>query len=189
MFKAIDDWITNVFEPFGVLWAGRIARVLNGLVDNLDWDLIGKTFADGLNAYIHIANEFYEKFNALNFAIGISAAINSWFTNVDWEGIGQYLANKLNFLGDMLYGFATTIDWQQIKDSINRALTSLWENLDVEKIKTSIGKLVGDFEDFLRSVDWYKIGHTVGEMLSEVDWIGLLKTVKDEVIWPAWKGF
>ena len=110
MFKAIDDWITNVFEPFGVLWAGRIARVLNGLVDNLDWDLIGKTFADGLNAYIHIANEFYEKFNALNFAIGISTAINSWFTNVDWEGIGQYLANKLNFLGDMLYGFATTID-------------------------------------------------------------------------------
>ena len=115
----------------------------------------------------------------MNFAIGIATAINSWFRNVDWEGLGEYLANKLNFLGDILYGFATTIDWQQIKDSINRALTSLWEKLDVEKIKTAIGKLAEDFVDFIESVDWYKIGYTIGEMLSGVDWLGVFKTVKD----------
>ena len=189
VFKAVDDWITNVFEPFGVKWAGRIARVLNGLVDSVDWNLIGKTFADGLNAYIHIANEFYEKFNALNFAVGIATAINSWFTNVDWEGIGLYLANKLNFLGDILYGFATTIDWEKIKESISRAISSLFENLDVDKIKTSIGKLVNDFMDFLKSVDWYQLGYTLGEMLSEVDWLGILKGVYNEVLWPAVKGF
>lgn len=95
----------------------------------------------------------------------------------------------MNFLGDILYGFATTIDWEQIKNSINTALSSLFEKLDVQKIKESITKLVNDAMDFLRSVDWYKIGHTVGEMLSGVDWIGVLKTVKDTVIWPAWNGF
>ena len=94
-------------------------------------------------------------FPSLEIASGISiaTAINSWFRNVDWEGLGEYLANKLNFLGDILYGFATTIDWQQIKDSINRALTSLWEKLDVEKIKTAIGKLAENFVDFIESVD------------------------------------
>ena len=33
--------------------------------------------------------------------------------------------------------------------------------------------------DFIESVDWYKIGHTFGEMLSGVDWLGVFKTVKD----------
>lgn len=189
VFQVIDDFITNKFEPFGVLWSGRIARILNGLVNETDWDLIGKTFADGLNALIRIANEFYEKFDALNFAIGIATAINSWFRNVDWEGIGQYLANKLNFLGDLLYGFATTIDWEQIKNSVQTALTNLFNNLDVEKIKTAIAQLVEDAMEFLKSVDWYQIGYTVGEMLSGVDWLGVFKSVKDEVIWPAFKGF
>ena len=125
----------------------------------------------------------------MNFAVGIATAINSWFTNVDWEGIGLYLANKLNFLGDILYGFATTIDWEKIKESISRAISSLFENLDVDKIKTSIGKLVNDFMDFLKSVDWYQLGYTLGEMLSEVDWLGILKGVYNEVLWPAVKGF
>lgn len=89
----------------------------------------------------------------------------------------------------MLYGFATTIDWEQIKNSIQTALSSLFERLDVEKIKVSIQKLVNDALDFLKSVDWYEIGHTVGEMLSGVDWLGVFKSVKDDVIWPAFKGF
>ena len=151
--------------------------------------MIGKTLADGLNSYIHIANEFYENFNALNFAVGIASAINSWFRNVDWEGIGQYLANKLNFLGDMLYGFATTLDWETMKNSIQTALNAAFEKIDVEKIKTSIGMLVNDAVEFLKNIDWYQIGYTVGEMLSEVDWLGILIDVKDNVIWPAVKGF
>lgn len=151
--------------------------------------MIGKTLADGLNAYIHIANEFYETFNALNFAVGIANAINSWFRNVDWEGIGTYLANKLNFLGDILYGFATTLDWETMKNSIQTALNTAFEKLDVEKIKGAIGKLIGDAVDFLENIDWYEIGYTVGEMLSEVDWLGILIDVKNNVIWPAVKGF
>lgn len=75
----------------------------------------------------------------------------------------------MNFLGDILYGFSININWEQIKDSVQTALSSLFENLDVEKIKTSIGKLVNDAMDFLKSVNWYEIGHTVGEMLSGVD--------------------
>lgn len=33
--------------------------------------------------------------------------------------------------------------------------------------------------DFIESVDWYKIGFTIGEMFSDVDWLGVFKTVKD----------
>lgn len=36
VFQVIDDFITNKLEPFGVLWASRIARVLNGLIDEVD---------------------------------------------------------------------------------------------------------------------------------------------------------
>lgn len=125
----------------------------------------------------------------MNFAIGISDAINSWFRNVDWEGIGQYLANKLNFLGDILYGFSININWDLIRTSVQTALDTLFANLDVEKIKTSIGKLVDDAVEFLKDIDWYQIGYTVGQMLAEVDWLGVLIDVKDNVIWPAVKGF
>ena len=187
--KAIDDWIVNTFEPAGMTFASRVARVLNGLVEGYDWNLLGKMMGDGLNSLVHIANEFLDTFDALKLGEGIGTTISSWFSTVDWAGIGRLVANYFNELVDIIKGVVFNIDWETVRKSITTALTNLWENLDVEDAKETITELVNQLMETLKTVDWYKIGHTVGEMLSGVDWLGVFKDLKDQVIWPAFKGF
>jgi len=187
--KAIDDWIVNTFEPAGMTFASRVARVLNGLVEGYDWNLLGKMMGDGLNSLVHIANEFLDTFDALKLGEGIGTTISSWFSTVDWAGIGRLVANYFNELVDIIKGVVFNIDWETVRESITTALTNLWENLDVEDAKETITELVNQLMETLKTVDWYKIGHTVGEMLSGVDWLGVFKDLKDQVIWPAFKGF
>lgn len=81
------------------------------------------------------------------------------------------------------------VDWENLKTRVSTALSNIFDNLDIESIKKAITSLVNNIMDFLKSIDWYQIGHTVGEMLSGVDWLGVLKDVKDQIIWPAFKGF
>lgn len=188
IISAVDSFITDKLEPAGVKWAERIARVLNGLISGFDWSGLGKTLGDGLNALINIANTWYENFNSLNLGIGIGNTINSWFTTVNWEGIGKYISNRINFLGDILKGLAQTIDFQQIKESLQTALGNVFANLDVEGIKSAITTLVNGLVEVVKGLDWYQIGFTVGEMLSGVDWLGVLNTAKN-AIWQAFKGF
>lgn len=81
------------------------------------------------------------------------------------------------------------VKWDELKTNVGNALKDIFENLDLEGIKNAISSLVENVMGFLTSLDWYKIGHTVGEMLSGVDWLGVLMDVKDKIIWPAVKGF
>ena len=192
---------------------------------------MGKMFADGLNAVIHICNAFLETFQALPLGEGIGRAVNSWFDNIDWTGIGNFFANNLNFFIDIATGFfnkfieqayqngqklgealnafverihwenlsraiwegfnsiaetiqglVDKIDWENLKTKFNGALEDIFTNLDMEGIKTAVASLVNNVMDFLKSVDWYQIGHTVGEMLSGVNWLGVLIDVKDKII-------
>ena len=238
LMQMLDDWIVNKFEPWGVKWAEITARILNGVVEAFNWELLGKTIGDGLNAIIHICNKFLETFNSLALGEGIGRAVNSWFSTVDWEGLGHFFANKLNFIidvvagffdkfieqayvngqklgeafnafvdwihwdnlsraiweglnsiGEVIQGFVDMVDWETLKTKVTTALQDIFDNLDIEGIKTAVSGLVDNIMDFLLEIDWYQIGYTVGEMLSGVDWLGVLMDVKDRIIWPAWKGF
>lgn len=81
------------------------------------------------------------------------------------------------------------VNWEDLKTRVGNALSDIFANLDIEGIKNAIADLVNSVMDFLLSVDWYQIGYTVGEMLSGVDWLGVLIDVKNKIIWPAIKGF
>ena len=105
LMQMLDDWIVNKFEPWGIKWAEITARILNGVVEAFNFELLGKLIGDGLNAIIHICNTFLETFNALALGEGIGRTVNSWFNTVDWEGLGHFFANKLNFLIDIVAGF------------------------------------------------------------------------------------
>ncbi len=74
------------------------------------------------------------------------------------------------------------VDWETLKTKVTTALQDIFDNLDIEGIKTAVSGLVDNIMDFLLEIDWYQIGYTVGEMLSGVDWLGVLMDVKDRII-------
>ena len=124
--KVVDDWFNNVFRPWGVKWAKRIAAVLNGIVDTLDWELLGKTIADGMNAIADIINTFLTRFNFVNLGKGLGRAVKSWFDNIEWDLIGRTVANYFNAIIDMFYGFMREI--QGFGPQVGKYLAEFWNN-------------------------------------------------------------
>ena len=128
--KFVDNWINEKFRPWGVTWAGRIAKILNGIVDGLNWELVGKTLADGFNAILDIANTFLKEFNFLNLGVGFGRAVNSLVDSVDWHLLSETLANGFMGLINTAYGFLKTFDGLKLGGNIGQSIKDWFDQVD-----------------------------------------------------------
>lgn len=186
--KVVDDWINNVFRPMGVLWAERIARILNGAVSGLDWSLLGKTVADGINAAFDIVNTFLTTFDFKKFGSGIGTAIKSWFDNIEWDLIGQTFANKWNALIDIISGIVNTPGlWESIGNSIATFVNNWFDTINWEELaKTFVTGVNGIFvalDTAITNIDFASKGKRIGDnlhtMISGIDWKNIGKSISD----------
>ena len=189
LLQSLDDWINNKFRPKGVEWAKNIAELLNGLVDGVNWDLLGKTVADGINAVFDILNTFLKTFDFEKLGRGIGAAINGLFKNIEWDQIGETFANKWNALIDLIFGLVDEIDWATLGDSFAEGLSSFINTVDWEKlaatITTAINGIVEAFQHFIDGVDWNDLGSKLGTFINDlfegVDWAAAGQMLGDAV--------
>lgn len=178
LLKKLDDWINNVLRPKGVEWAKNIAELLNGLVDGVDWELLGKTVADGINAIFDIINTFLKTFDFEKLGRGIGRAINSLFENIEWDLIGETFANAWNALVDFIFGIVDEVDWALIGDSLAEAIQSFANTIDWQKtaqtIATAVNGIVEALEHLFTGVDWVGIGEDIGQAINtlfrDIDW-------------------
>lgn len=94
--KKIDKWIKEKFEPTGIKWANRIARVGNGLFDGWNAKLAGKTIADFFNAIFKIVNEFATTFDWAQAGKKIGTFIVTAISNFDAKQAGETVRNLLS---------------------------------------------------------------------------------------------
>lgn len=191
LLQIVDDWFNDVLRPQGVKWAGRIAEFLNGIVAGLDWELLGKTIADGINAVFDIVNTFLTTFDFLEFGASIGRGIKSWFDNIEWDLIGQTFANYWNALIRTIKGIVTTPGiWESIGLSIATFLKNMIATLDVgDLIDTIVALVNGIFTMIKTFLDEYpfqdlasKISYGLNKMVHEVKWAEIGKTLSDLVI-------
>lgn len=189
VMQAVDDWINNKFRPKGVEWAKNIAEILNGFVDGFDWNLLGKTLADGLNAVFDIVNTFLTNFNVGALGRGIGEAINGWFDNIEWDLIGQTFANGWNGLVNFIFGIVDQVKWDTVGDSIASAIQNFFNTIDWNKtaqtITTAVNGIVQAFQHLIDGVKWTEIatnlGHFITNLFEGVDWAAAGKLLSDAV--------
>ncbi len=198
---AVDNWINTKFKPESKKWANRLATLLNGAIGDINWNLLGKTVGDGLNALIDAKNTFLEKFKSGDFGRGIGTAVRSWFDTVDWDGLGRYLANKLNLiinfvdgffqefakdaykrgeqLGAMFASWVTNVNWEGVTNAIRNTVKTLadilWGFLDYSE--GSWDEFSGHVSDLFASIfenpDTTKLINGIGEFVNRlVDLMG-----------------
>ena len=171
--QRVDDWINNTFRPMGVKWAEIVARVLNGLVDGLNWSLLGQTIADGLNGIADIINKFLTTFDFYKLGSGIGTAIKSWFDTIDWDLMGQTFANKWNALINIIYGIVTTEGlWESIGNSIATFVNSWFDTIDWDRLADTIIAGVNGIgtaaKTAIEKIKWEEIGTTLGEKAKKI---------------------
>ena len=104
---ALDNWINNVFRPWGVKWAKNIAEIVNGFFESWYlWPQLGRTISDGIAAVLDIAATFLENthFDSIGKALGMT--LNAIFGNTDmWNQVSRFIAGYANAFIDFLDGF------------------------------------------------------------------------------------
>lgn len=189
--KVADDWINNTLRPTGVKWANNFAQVFNGLVDGIDWNLLGKTVGDGLNAIVDIVNTFFSGVNWVNLGFNLGVGLHSMFDTMANEGKmwGEAAANIIfNWWVDTLYGLVSNPTWwQDMGRFLGTALDSMVKSIHWENMFSIISLGINDIAlaviQFCKSIDWYGCAKAIADgfeaALHKIDWKTIGKALSD----------
>lgn len=151
---------------------------LNGFVDELDWDLVGHTIAEGLNTGLIFANTFLTGFDFKNFGQGIGNGINAAVRDFDWSLLGVTLANALNAPVHTLQGFLEVYDWTALGTSLGTSINTFFSTFDWSALAFDVSGLViglcQSIEALLLTTDWAAMADDVINFICALDWQGIL---------------
>lgn len=189
--KVADNWINNTLRPTGVKWANNFAQIFNGLVDGIDWNLLGKTVGDGLNAIADIVNTFFSGVNWVNLGFNLGVGLHSMFDTMANEGKmwGEAAANVIfNWWVDTLYGLVSNPTWwQDMGRFLGTALDSMVKSIHWENMFSIISLGINDIAlaviQFCKSIDWYGCAKAIADgfeaALHKIDWKTIGKALSD----------
>lgn len=175
---SINDFLVDIRDE-ATEWTSNIARILNGLVDNIDWDLLGDTIGNGLNLAFDVVNTFLTTFDWANLGTKLADGVNSIFDTVEWDLVGETFANYYNAIFQTLGNFFEELDWDAIGSDLATGVESFFNNIDWDSWKKMWSEgLNGAFsliETFFSDVDWASIAEDIDDNLTDlvenkIDW-------------------
>ena len=175
----LDDWINDTFAPWAQTWAYRLAEILNGVVAGLDWELLGKTFADGVNSITTAIHTFFNQFNFSLLGIRMRDGIINAINTLDWAMIGRVLTDTFNAKWDIAVGLlSTNFNGEDIGSALGKGiakgLNSAIKNINfgafIEMLKLALENVIHAIESFLDNFDFDALYAKIQEVTNEL-WI------------------
>lgn len=197
--KAVGSWLTNGLDS--IPWkkiqtttnklAKSLATFLNGMVQGIKWETVGKTLANGFNTVMWSLYTFMTTFDWLGLGASVATGINSALQNADMTLAGKTLGAKVRGMIQFAFGFVTNFDFsgigQKIADGINgffeemgevRKNTGLtgWQELG-KTLSDSVKGILTSINKALSGVNWENVGKSIGQFLGSIDWVGIWSSV------------
>ena len=169
----VPDWMKDFADlikngDFGE--AGRqLAAKLNQMVDDIDWEGIGKKLAYAFKGAIDFLGNVIRDFDFHSLGGKFANLVNQ-ILHVDtssedtWKNLGEILVSKFTIVFDTITGFLENIDAGALAKAISDILIGALESVS----------------DSIANADWKKIGENIGEFFENIDWKGIA-----EAIWGA----
>lgn len=184
--------------------ASSIATFLNGFIGDLDWSLVGDTFADGLNTIIEGAYEFWTKFDFLKFGKSLSTAVNSFINKFDAKKFGKLLGAKLRGMIQFSFGFVSDFNFKKLGEKFGNTINGFFEDMGKvrkntgltgwqelgKSISASITGILDTINTALSTVRWSEIGIAIGQFIGSINWGEIFVktgTVIVNALWSAVK--
>ena len=183
-----------------------IVNTLNLLITGIDWKNLGKKFATGIAGFVWevnwnnlgqlIGNRFMIAWNIFNGMVhnlpykeigqAVADGMNGAVSKFSLSEIGDTLATGLNGAFTSLYSFTERFDWSELVNNIAGGINTFVSEFDWKangrKLEAFLDNLCGSLVDMAEKTDWEAFGKGVGDMLTQVDWLGHLKQVIKAVV-------
>ena len=121
----------------------------NSMAAFIDWKLIGRTFARGLNDVVYILREWINGFEWRNygsyFAEGLNAMIDGW----DADAFGRLIADKFKMAWDFFGGFVETFDFKELGGKLKSGVLGFLDELDPKDMGKSLAGFANGIADTL----------------------------------------
>lgn len=120
----------------------KVGEALMGIFDEIDWELLGNTFAEKWNALFDFIAGLLDSWEprVADIGKGLAAAVNGWFDGIHWEEIAETISRGIIFIANLIEETFKNIQWD------------------------NIGK---DFAAFLNNINWYGIITSVSDAIIE----------------------
>ena len=123
--------------------------VFNSMMTFIDWKLVGRTFARGLNDVVYILREWITGFEWRNygtyFAEGLNATVDGW----DANAFGRLIADKFKMAWDFFGGFVETFDFTELGGKLKSGLLGFLDELDFSDMGKSLAGFANGIADTL----------------------------------------
>lgn len=164
--------------------AKSLATFLNGFVKDLDWTKLGENFSEGLNTWFETSYTFFKTFDWLKFGQsikeGVTSAINTFNAKLAGKSLGAKLRGMIQFAFGVMVNFPYENLGKKIGDYINGFLEEMgevrkntgltgWQELG-KTISDGITGILDTIDTALSTVDWWEVGKSIGNFLSEIEW-------------------
>lgn len=139
----------------------ELAEILNDFVDEINWELWGRTLGAGLNLGLQFLTEFLYKFDWVNLGHHLAEFINGLVYEIDWYDFGRLLWAKFKIALETLAGFILGLDMPALA-------------------KAASDTIMGFFDEMKNTIDrieWGEIGTQIAEFLNNIDWIGVITSI------------
>ena len=165
----VADFASRIKELFANKdWKGLgifIGESINKGINAIDWKGMGRTVGKGIDAVFTVSYNFMKTVRWDTIGSKVGDFLNEAMYQIDWDQVGRTIAQGFLVIPQMILGLVTTLDWSAI----------------VANLVSSITGFLNEIADVLDSYDWSAIGNQLGtefgEMLKEVDWLELGKSV------------
>ena len=165
----VADFASRIKELFANKdWKGLgifIGESINKGINAIDWKGMGRTVGKGIDAVFTVSYNFMKTVRWDTIGSKVGDFLNEAMYQIDWDQVGRTIAQGFLVIPQMILGLVTTLDWSAI----------------VANLISSITGFLNEIADVLDSYNWSAIGNQLGtefgEMLKEVDWLELGKSV------------
>lgn len=115
-----------------------VAEGFNSMIDTVDWNSIGNSFAEGFNTVLNTLFLVLTAFDWLGLAEGLANSINGFVNGVDWAIVGQTISAGFTGALHFILTALETFDWQ----AFGRAVATLVANIDWSDLFNTILSIV-----------------------------------------------
>lgn len=180
-FIAATDWeLVGQTLATGI---NTIFGVANTFATNFNWSNLGKAVGDGINGALGGLDWKLIKETVKNIVGGITNTLNSFISTTDWSQVGRTFADVINTIILVGYTFVSTFNWLSfglaIANAINGALKTMNLGLAAKTLSDGIKGFLNTITTAIREIDWKLVGQQVGDMLKNIDWLGIAKGLWD----------
>lgn len=151
-FTKVDEavkWENVGDKVTGVITA--ITGVINGLVDNINWELLGTTAADALESFTKAYNLFFNGIEFDDIGEGAADAVNNFVDQVPWAEVGEALVQKFNAIWTTGGAFLSGLNYESIGTALGEMFNGGAEKINLKDVGTAISTALNGITITLKS--------------------------------------